>query len=365
MPDRRISLYPADDQACGLYRITAPGLALASAGHDVIVNPWRRRHTVELQVVNRPAPIPGHPALVHDVLPIDADMVVFQRPNTERLLRIVEKIQRQGVKVGVDIDDALWEVSQRNASWVNYNDQRKGGGHWKWLLRCCRAADVVTVTTPALAEKVGPNAVVVPNFVPERFLPVGARKLADGPWDGTAVVGWAASLMTHPGDPAVTRGRVADAVRSTGSYFLSVGGKADREPAAFGFTEDELGDVADATGGVRLNEWIRATSQLDISLVPLADTVFNRSKSALKMLEGAAAGCAVLASPTPDNIRLAKRHGIGRTISSPKDWERVTANLCKDPQARYEQAAANHEAVSKQTIEGNAWRFLEAWNSAW
>lgn len=350
----RISVYPSDRNACGNLRIKYPAQALAAAGHEVIVNEFKGHHPEPIKLLSE-GPPPASP--VADAIPPNADVVVVQRPATERLYEMIRLLKAKGIKVVVDVDDALWSIHRRNVSWRVYN----GGGraHWRWLLRSCREADLVTVTTPELAERTG--GVVVPNFIPESALEAGRLKLGQERDSHPFKVGWAATSLTHPGDAQETRGEVAEWVRDNPqSIFVSVGGRPEREPILFGFTRDENEKRYMATSEVKQEQWHLAVSFLDVSLVPLEDSLFNRAKSGLKMLESAAAGCAVLASPTPDNERVAEL-GIGKIAKRGK-WYKRLGQLAEGDAAR-EQAEQNFEVVKDLTIEKNAWRWLEAWES--
>jgi glycosyltransferase involved in cell wall biosynthesis len=350
-----ISVYPSDADACGNFRLRYPAEALISQGHtNVVLNPFREHHPIEINVTNREA---GNGIEIVGVSNVEADVVVVQRWASERLHTIMGMLKTQGVKVVMDIDDALWNIHPRNVAWGVYNTDTTR--HWRWLLRCAKLADLVTVTTPALAEKIRGKVEVVPNFIPEARLKVGETKLGDEGM-GVTVAGWAATSLTHPTDAQVTGGQVAMWVRDGGQtrMFLSVGGKPDRECALFGFNEEDYAmGLCDATGEVPREQWPWMLSLMDISLVPLADTQFNRGKSALKMLESAAAGCAVVASPTPDNVRIAEHHGIG-VIAKDNKWGKVLNRT------RWrEQARENLEQVRFLTIERNAKLWLDAWES--
>lgn len=350
----RISVYPSDRNACGNLRIKFPAVALREAGHDVVVNEFKGHHPEPIKLLSDGPP---QTSPVADVIPPNADVVVIQRPATQRLYEMVQILRTKGVKVVVDVDDALWSIHRDNVSWGVYNGE--GRAHWKWLLKACREADLVTVTTPELAEKTG--GVVVPNCIPESMLEVGRWKIDN--WDEEPFkIGWAATSLTHPGDPAATGGDVAEWVRDNPqAVFVAVGGRPEREPLLFGFRKDENENRYMATSEVEQDAWARAVSFLDVSLVPLEESLFNRSKSALKMLESAAAGCAVVASPTPDNERVAGL-GIG-TIAKKGKWYKRLNQLAEGDAAR-EQAEGNLEVVKDLTIKKNAWRWLEAWASA-
>ena len=103
-------------------------------------------------------------------------------------------------------------------------------------------------------------------------------------------------------------------------------------------------------------------AELAIGIVPLADNPFNDGKSALKMSQFAALGVPVIASPTPDNLRL-HGLGIGLIAHSPVDWRRCLELLIADAGARAELADRGRQIMATQTYESQADRWWGAWTS--
>jgi glycosyltransferase involved in cell wall biosynthesis len=101
-------------------------------------------------------------------------------------------------------------------------------------------------------------------------------------------------------------------------------------------------------------------AKMAVGIVPLADTVFNRSKSALKMGEMAAVGVPVVASPTPDNERLAAL-GVGRLASTPQRWRKQLRALINNPEYRADLAGTGREVMATQTYEAHCEKWWDAW----
>jgi glycosyltransferase involved in cell wall biosynthesis len=100
---------------------------------------------------------------------------------------------------------------------------------------------------------------------------------------------------------------------------------------------------------------------MDVAIVPLEDSNFNRGKSSLKALEFSAMGVPVVATPTPANRLLAKDLPI-ILASTPDEWAHHVTRLLNDPTERAERSALAREVVrEKWTVEGNA----ELWANAW
>ncbi len=87
----------------------------------------------------------------------------------------------------------------------------------------------------------------------------------------------------------------------------------------------------------------------DISLLPLSDTLFNRSKSDLKFIESAGHGAAVLASPTVYQATV--RDGeTGFLYRDPRAFAERLALLVENRQTRQKLAAAAYRYVKENRL---------------
>lgn len=174
------------------------------------------------------------------------------------------------------------------------------GQHRRWRRRgerrMARDADVIVVASPALAERwraLGREAVLVPPGCDADHL--AATDAAPVPPDARLprpVAGFVGTLSAR-----IDR-RLLEAVAATGASLLLVGG------VQHGFDRAWLRRLCarpnvqwvGAKPFARLPSYYRA---IDVSLVPYADTAFNRASFPLKILEGLAAGRAVVTTDLP------------------------------------------------------------------
>ena len=119
----------------------------------------------------------------------------------------------------------------------------------------------------------------------------------------------------------------------------------------------------ETTGLVELADWPGAVTRLGIGIAPLADTKFNRGKSALKVLELSACGVPWVASPRAEYTRF-HRQGCGVLADKPSRWYRHLRDLAGNPAMRDEMSAAGRDVAARWTIEGNAWKWAAAWEDA-
>lgn len=358
----KIICYAADTGGCGHYRIIWPAEALRAQGADVELVYAGAGADKEIGAAFWIGDDPEHRLRLATSAP-DCDIAVIQRPLTEVLADSIPVLQQRGVKVVVEIDDDFENISPRNISWRNVRppspsmapeeriaQTRRNRLH---LRRSCEAADLVVVSTPALAQVYGRHGrvAIVPNCVPEWYqwaAPID-------PWDG-ARVGWSGSVQTHPDDLQVTRGAVQRALRATGAHFAVVGTGVGVQRAL------GLADRPAACGWQPLDRYPQLMASMDIGVVPLELTRFNEAKSWLKGLEFAALGIPFVASPTGPYLDLLAR-GAGLLGDTPKAWERLLRRLITNVDERAEVAQAGRDVASTLTIEGNADRWLDAWSS--
>lgn len=339
-------LYPADLFGCGYYRLIFSGNVLIEQGHNVRIIPPKSKHGIQA------VPDPRDGSIFAAGAPPDADVLVFQRVTHAPIVEAIKKFRERGIAVVVDVDDDLDRIDPRNPAWGMLHPQAGTGQSWVTAEAACAAATLVTVSTPALLDKYAPrgNGVVIPNFVPSLFLQI--------PRFDSPVFGWGGSLHSHPGDLAVMGDAPARLMRE-GHQFRVVG-PAEGVKGAL-----QLPGEPDSTGPLRIELWAQGLSTLGVGVAPLADTIFNRAKSRLKILEKSALGVPTVFSPRNDYMKLHQESGIGIPAARPKDWYRELKRLVSDDAYRQQVSAEHRLAASAYTVDANAWRWMDAWTEAW
>lgn len=352
----KILVCPADQGGCGHYRLIWPARALAAKGHDVTIYD----------------PLPGEKLFrgyygmndepVGVEVETDCDVLVLQRPLRKELVELIPLIQGAGIAVVVEIDDDFTKIDPRNVAYEQVNSADAEYGQ-EWLVKACGLADLVTCSTPALARRFAPHGrvAVLENCVPQSYLEESTKRRFSGlQWHpGQKVrVGWAGAIGTHPGDLEATGGAL-EPIMSAGVAQFSVVGPGTGVREALGLSREP-----GKTGWVALDKYPARVAHLDVGIVPLKMSAFNRAKSWLKGLEMAACGVPFVASPTPEYERLAKL-GAGRLAARPQDWAREVRALVTDTGYRTEQIVRCREVAKQWTVEGNCERWLAAWTEAY
>lgn len=344
----KVWIYPLDPWGCGHYRMFWPG-------HAVAENPTLPLEARVIQQAERRVGLHFDPfgRVSREEFPaVEGDVVVFQRPTARFMPQVAELLQARGVAVVVDMDDDLSTIHPKNGAFAQMHPRngRRSGHSWHHVTDTCRVATMVTVTTVALARKYGAHGRVrvVPNYVPRQYLTVDHADSAD--------IGWGGSVHSHPDDlqqvgPAIAK-LVAD-----GAVFRTVG-----DPREVGRC---LGLAADppSTGPVAMGAYPASIGTFGIGIAPLASTAFNRAKSRLKPLEYSAVGVPWVGSDLPD-YRAYHEQGTGLIVSHPREWEGALRGLVNDPGRRLELSEAGREVAARNTIEGHADEWAEAWWSA-
>lgn len=383
-PTVTVEAHAADMGGCGHYRLIWPASALYTAGVDVdIVLPGDPRSLFEVAADLGRTIATG---IRHDGRLLNvpaADVVVMQRPLTRQLVHVIRELKAAGKVVVVEVDDDFQTIDPRNIAWPTVNPSLSPDRNWHHLRDACQLADLVTVTTPALAARYGKHGRVriIPNYVPAHYL----HTLPPDAHDAVRV-GWSGAVDTHPNDLQQTRGAVARVLARHGLKFHLIGSGRVPVRDQYGRTVDDpdnpgemltttdlriprnLGLGPDTmfahTGGwLHLEKYPRAVAELDVGIVPLAPGLFNEGKSWLKGLEYAALGVPFVASPTGPYTELHKL-GLGALAGKPKEWERELERLVADEDHRLETAAAGRRIANSMTIERNAGRWAEAWSAA-
>jgi glycosyltransferase involved in cell wall biosynthesis len=344
----KIGVYPADLSGCGHYRIIWPAQAAQSAGVDVTIEPVGRLE--QLPLLSALNPTNGRRRVVM-AQPPAYDVVVIQRPVSFRYAGAIPIWQQQGVKVVVDLDDDLAALDPSHVGFVGYHPSKSPNENWRLLIEACAAADRVTVTTKALADRyrsVHGDVRIIPNGVPAHFLNVDVAKLRN-------TIAWTGTTATHPGDLRVVGNAMARLLR-TRPWRIRVVGPGDGVAADLGVMPAKV----EAMGWTPILDYPAAMAAHEIGIVPLRLTPFNAAKSWLKMLEFAALGVPAVASPTDPN-QLLFYEGAGVLAVSPAQWGGRLSDLTDDPLLRADLAAKGRQVAAQHTIEGNAQLWVDAW----
>ena len=344
----KVLLSHADEGGCGFYRMLSPGRVLQERGADV---------TFDLMGSSLRARL-GPDGHIRSVAPVDYDVVVFQRPMSKHSHEYIGHLQAQGVAVVVELDDDFWHMDRGSSLFREFQPRPGSLANWDYLAASCKAADLVTVSTPALARVVPSLHVrVLRNLVPEAYLHVQGDLGDNADLAKGLIVGWSGVPDTHAGDLREAGNGVVRAVRAAEASFVGLG-SPDTGPF-LGFEQGE----ALFSPWVDLASYPEAVAAYDIGIVPLKMSLFNEAKSYLKGLEYAALGLPFVASPTSEYRYLASL-GAGEIAKHKHDWERLLTRLLTDVAYRKQRREDGRAVAESLTYERHGEKWMDAWEHA-
>ncbi len=328
----------ADMGACGHYRVLQPLRTLA------------QRHGVQVEVGSG------------SELPYT--ILVAQRTHKEETVEFLEHVRKARQKVGeisvpkivYELDDDLWSIEKDNPGYDYYTSNNVHDN----AIRAIELSDAVTVSTEPLARIVSQyneNVSVCPNSIPSKYMNELAYPYQLGGVDKPFVMAWSGSA-THHNDFRMCAGAVNTIMKFNPNTRM----------VFFGTDYSKLldRDVRDRclqapwTGSVAGYLDFLSQAQIDVMLAPLAPSIFNESKSNLRLLESAALGIPVIAT---DWGPYAADHSPGALyVPAGDSWIGALSKLESEKMTRLELSAKGRAWVSEHyNQETNAQLWLDAY----
>lgn len=304
---------------CAYYRVEVPFRRLREEGYSV---DWRHRiQESDVQLSN----------LVVGQRIADPQVKIYWQAWAAR------RTSGYGPKLVADLDDDLLRVDPSNPNYDTYSrpDVRET------ILTGIALADRVTVSTEPLAVVVREYAdqvFVVPNSVPS-WLAGHQRPRRD-----RLTVGWAGSdthAMDWAGSPLMI---------GNDAEFHMIGGNAEWMRQGWPALD------------FRHTEWVPGVESylhaidFDVCVIPLADHVFNESKSGIKAMEMAALGIPVVASNVPAYRDVVVHGETGYLASSAQEMTHYLNELLGDRELREHLGAQARQYAMRHFTIDQVWR---------
>ncbi|MER2511140.1 MAG: hypothetical protein ABTQ25_01735 [Nitrosomonas ureae] len=220
------------------------------------------------------------------------DILFAHRPVTDDEIRALRNAKLSGAKIWVDVDDLLWQIPASNPARMSF-----GPGHAENLRKAMVHADVITVSTPELANQVkieyGRESIVVPNAWNDYALPIQEpAPIIEGEKIRIVYRG----SNSHDGDLFAHR----DAFREYGNIeFIFMGCMPWYFYTDYG---GHMTTIIQEAWNMDIFGYFQRLIQLKPHFVvfPLEDNTFNRCKSNIAAIEATVAGAVCLASNLPE-----------------------------------------------------------------
>jgi hypothetical protein len=311
------------------YRAILPLQALEQRGHTVI---WP----------TKPDSVPMREFLRCDLVHC------YRRMDRIGDLRVLSE---RGVAISFDNDDnyAAAEVSDGGRGLEGH--QRNQRLH-REVIEVAQLADLTTTPSELLAEQYrlagARHITVIENHLRREMLGFGGRSKHEG-----ITVGWIAG-REHRLD--LDRIPIVEALRR----LLEV--HPELRVLTVGVRLTLPSEHYEHIPEVPFRDLLKITSRIDIGIAPLADTVFNRSRSSVKLKEYSSGGTTWLASPVGPYRALGEKQG-GALVAD-NEWFTALDALVADRRRRRRLAKRALRWAKAQTIDHHVgmWEtaFLEA-----
>lgn len=287
----------------------------------------------------------------------DCDIVILQRWMKKGFARDAKRAMATGQVLVYDVDDNYWALPKTNIAYeytdpVKYKDFNRAE-----YLKNLAACNGITVSTPMLANQLsrcGPPVFLVRNYIDiNMFTPRDPRE--------PGLVGWVGGLPWRGHDLALLRQGVVSFLKAEGLPFYH-GGHIDQPGAPT--AASQLGLPASMVKTKPLCDMTQVPdlwAPISVAVIPLEDTVFNRSKSWVKGLEACAMGLPFIASRLPEYEALSVGRLVDqRSSSAPQDWVDNLLELLV-PDTRAAESARNRARAEQLSIQAN-WK---EWDSVY
>jgi hypothetical protein len=331
---------PADGKTISDRVLTVVGIPYQpdGSGYHRLYLPFKHLAANSRHVFAIPAPGQKIPApSVSDLE--DVDVLVMQRPAFAYGMRQFDKFAGHVARIYETDDDMLTMETSNNPFTTDPRSPES-------VRYCLRRAEMVTVSTPYLAELYAPfnsNITVLQNCVKAELLDM-PRKHAD-----RVTVGWQGGV-SHLVDLCAVQDplrEVLDAHPDVDMHWIGVDyAPLVRRPCRFTPWSDDVG------------HYYRAVD-FDIAIAPLADVPFNRAKSYLKALDAAALGIPIVATDMEPYRDFVRDGETGYLVRTPEQWVARLTELIHDEAARIEMGAKAKQVAAGYTMQGN-WQQWEA-----
>jgi len=246
--------------------------------------------------------------------------------------------RRLGLPVLYDIDDPLFSVSAyetyRNMTTLDPALKAHFISEAPKYATMMNGADVVSVSTPGLAEHAAlftkRPVFTRRNFADLATLADGASAMAGrSASDGMFRLVFASGSQGHEADFDLLKGPVGDFVTAS----------PDRRLLLLAhFHEGHLSEPLRAQTEMRpfstYQSYLAALARADVAVMPLQDDIFNRCKSAVRVIDAASVGLPVIVSDIGDLDALVDDGRTGFVAHDQADWRQALERLVAEPNLR-------------------------------
>lgn len=232
--------------------------------------------------------------------------------------------RRLRLPVLYDLDDPLFSVS----AYETYENMKAVEPELKAhfvaeapkYLEMMNGADILTVSTPGMAEHTrlltARPVHVRRNFADTATLEAGRTAMAAGrPDDGLFRVCFASGSRGHEVDFAQIADQVIAFLQGAETRRLMILGHFDLK-----LLPEGLRDRVEPHGFADYPAYLATLARADCTVTPLTDDIFNRCKSAVRVIDAAAAGVPSVVGTVGDMANMVEQGKTGFVADTPQAW---------------------------------------------
>lgn len=273
-------------------------------------------------------------------------IIVGQRVSKPEPTSLWQQLARDGRHTLVyELDDDVLNIdAESNPLGHQFFSQREIQSYVKHNLSVADHVVVSTETLAGVVREYNESVYVLPNGIPAALL-----SMSDPPewrqpktpvvigWQGSATHGMDWRDVANYVDKAIVREHPRALLRVWGGrteWFDRM--KCRREHARW------VDDIWDYYRSLRM----------DVALAPLRPHLFNRSKSAIRVMEAGALGIPVIASDVGPYAEYVQHGRTGWLVRRDHEWTSCVRDLINSPITRQSMGANAREQAREHTIEG-------------
>lgn len=246
--------------------------------------------------------------------------------------------RRLRLPVLYDLDDPLFSVSAyetyRNMDMLDPALKAHFLGEAPKYLSMMNGADILSVSTPGMAAHTrlysDRPVFVRRNFADQETLRAGAAAMKEARRDdGLFRVAFASGSQGHEADLTEIIEPLAAFVQADASRRLMLIGHFDTRHLPEGLTEQ-----VDRVQFADYQTYLETLRRADCAVMPLCDDIFNRCKSAVRVLDAAAVGVPSVVGGVGDLAQVVRNGETGHVVREADGWLNALRALAEDPLGR-------------------------------
>ncbi|MGI3163935.1 glycosyltransferase [Pseudooceanicola sp. 200-1SW] len=268
-----------------------------------------------------------------DILQDATHLFLYRLRSQPVVTRHLYEARRLRLPILYDIDDPLFSVpayaGYQNMTALPRDLQQHFLAEAPFIAEVMNLADAVSVSTPGLqdhARDFTPRPVFLRRNFADRATLAAPPRSARAPGEGGLRLCFASGSHGHEVDFATIAPQVQAVLQGDPTRRLVILGHFDRA-----HLPPDLHPQIEQHAFTDYHSYLSHLAGCDLALMPLADDLFNRCKSAVRVIDAASVGLPSLVSPVSDMAAMVREGETGHVVPQGGDWAEALEALAADP----------------------------------